>query len=264
MKAPVYDTHTHTIYCGHADQNMRPLWMLEVASEKQLKFLTITEHLHEERHRHRIERIEQDLRRSDYPAPCPIYLGAEIDADPEAADGSLVAPTDGLAYVIASTHHYPDSRRWWYEAVDFTDAERTALIDRWFEWAKLIVANPAVDTFAHPGVLLSKNGNTESFGGGILDNFKELFKVAAEHKTNIELNELAAKKLSEAHQATYPALVAAAVEAGCSIIFASDAHQPEAIARFEWTLRVADEAGLKAKDLATPKWHAEPFLAPEK
>lgn len=258
MDSPRYDTHVHTIYCGHADHEMTPAGIAARAAELGLAFVSITEHLHQPDHHQRLERIRDDLLEVGV-SDCPIYLGAEIDADGAAEDGSLIADTAGLAYVIASTHHYPGGEHWWYDQVALTDAEREELKDRWFAWAAALAANPVVDTLAHPGILLSKNGNTESFDE-VLDRFAALFGIAAAHGTRIELNELAYKKFTPAHRATYHEVMRAAKDAGCQLILACDAHRPSDLARFEWTLEIAARAGLTSEDFVTPVWHADPVI----
>jgi len=259
VDSPRYDTHVHTIYCGHADHQMTPAAIIDRAAELGLSFVSITEHLHQPEHvQERLDRIREDLLTVGV-SDCPIYLGAEIDADGAAEDGSLVADTTGLAYVIASTHHYPGGEAWWYDPVPMTDADREELKDRWFAWAAAVAANPVVDTMAHPGILLSKNGNTASFDE-VLDRFAELFKVAAAHGTRIELNELAYKKFTPEHRATYHKVIRAAKDAGCQLILACDAHRTSDLARFDWTLEIADRAGLTADDFVTPVWHAAPVV----
>jgi len=252
VESPRYDTHVHTIHCGHADPQMTPAAIVARAAELELRFVSITEHLHQPAHWSRLDRIREDLLAAGG-SECPIYLGAEIDADAVAEDGSLVATTSGLAYTIASTHQYPGGGAWWNHVVPMTDAERERMKDRWFAWAADIVANPVVDTFAHPGVLLAKNGNTASFDD-VVDRFAALFAVAAAHGTRIELNELAAKKFTPEHRATYPKLMRAAKDAGCQLVLACDAHRPSDLARFEWTLDVAAAAALEPSDFVLPAW----------
>lgn len=260
MDTPTCDTHIHTIYCGHADESMLVHNILAAAADKGLRTIAITEHLHYPQHRARIDRILADLARLE--VPCEVYVGAEVDASGFAEDGSLVAGTDGLAYVIGSTHHYPGGRHWWYDKPELGKDERVEMVDRWFAWADQVIANPKVDTFAHPGVFLSASGLAQEFSGAVLDSFRGLFATAAQHGTLIELNELAARKLSDGCKESYPALIRAAVDAGCKIVIGSDAHQPEAVARFDWVLKVADAAGLTAADLAVPPWHCAPARVP--
>ncbi len=254
------DTHTHTIYCGHAAEDMLVANLLRAAGERQLTAVAITEHLHMPHHRGRVDRILADLRRET--PPCPVYVGAEIDADGLKEDGSLVAAETGLAYVIASTHHYPGGKWWWYDNPDLNAGEKTVLLDRWFAWATRLVANPAVDALAHPGIFVSRNGLTSDYSGAVLDGFRGVFAAAAQHGTLIELNELAVKKLTPAHRATYPALMRTALDAGCRLVLASDSHSPAAVGRFEWTLEVAAEVGLTAADFATPAWRTPPAALP--
>ncbi|NUQ01775.1 MAG: PHP domain-containing protein [Armatimonadetes bacterium] len=255
------DTHIHTIYCGHASEDMLVANILKAARDKGLEAIAITEHLHRPHDRGRLDRILADLRKEQ--APCEVYLGAEIDADGLAEDGSLVTEAEGLAYVIASTHHYPGGKFWWYDTPELTADERAQVVERWFTWAGKVVANPRVCTFAHPGILVSRNGLTDAYEGAVLDGFRRLFAQAAEHDTMVELNELIAKKLTPRHQETYPDLMRAARESGCKLVLASDAHQPAAVGRFEWTVQVAEALGLEAADFSIPAWRADPVARPE-
>lgn len=251
MTPPRADTHTHTLYCGHADQRMTVAASVAAAEAAGLEVLAVTEHLYEPAHLERIERIRADLELLT-PA-CRVYLGAEVDADPVSEDGGLMAPVDGLAYVIAATHKYPGGEHWWNQPPPLDAGEKAAVVERWFAWAARIVANPAVDTLAHPGVLMARGALVPDFDL-VLPRFRELFAIAAEHGTLIELNELAALKMSPAHRATYPLLMRAAVDAGCRIVFASDAHRPEAVGRFEWTVDVARAAALPVGSVVVPAW----------
>lgn len=255
MQPPRTDIHTHTIHCGHAKPEQTVAGLLAAADARGLEVLAITEHLHEPAHLERIQKIRDEVAAVEH--ACTVYIGAEIDADPVAADGSLMASTDGLAYVIASTHHYPDSRDWWYSKPELDDAGRARVVDRWFEWVAAIAANPQVDTLAHPGVLFSQNGLTASYDE-VLPRFAELFRVAAAYGKRIELNELAQKKMTAAHRASYPQVIRAAADAGCGLVMVSDAHNPDDVGRFEWVLEIADAAGLGEGAFGLPEWHTEP------
>ncbi len=254
-----YDTHVHTVYCGHAVDEMVVPAIMAAAATRGLAWLAVTEHLHEPDHLARIDRIRADLMAAE--RPCPVYVGAEVDADGALEDGSLVVPTDGLAYVIASTHHFPGGQHWWYDQPAWNATERAAVIDRWFAWAARLAANPQVDTLSHPGIMLSRLGLTESFTGAVLDGYRGVFAAAAQHQTMVELNELTTRKLPPAHRETYPALIGAAIEAGCRIVLGSDAHRPEAVAAYDWTLTVAQDCGLELADLGVPRWRADAYPA---
>ncbi|MCC7493606.1 MAG: PHP domain-containing protein [Fimbriimonadaceae bacterium] len=258
MDAPSFDTHLHTVYCGHAAEDMLVPNLLRAAAARGLRAVAITEHLHVPQHRARVDRIQTDLRRVADQVPCDVYVGAEIDADGLAEDGSLVAHTDGLAYVIASTHHFPGGKDWWYDNPVLGPDQRAAVVERWFAWATKLVSNPVVDTLAHPGIFLSRNGLTPAFAGAVLDGFRGVFAAAAAHNTLIELNELAVKKLTPRHRDTYPDLMQAALDAGCRLVMASDAHSPRDVGAFGWTLEVAAALGLQAADFAEPAWRQPP------
>lgn len=262
MNPHAADCHTHTIYCGHASEDMTVAKLLAAADAAGLRVVVITEHMHHPAHRGRVDRIAHDMRRVEH--RCTAYLGAEIDADSRAADGTLVGSSDGLAYVIGSTHQYPGSDDWWYDKPVLSEAGRADVVRRWFEWAAAIVANPVVDALAHPGVFIAQNGLTTDYSGAVLDSFRHLFATAAAHGTLIEVNELAGRKLSEAHRATYPAVIRAAVEAGCQLVLGSDAHQPAAVGRFEWVPQVLSAAGVGPESIVLPTWRAEPIVGSDR
>lgn len=249
MIPPRIDTHTHTVHCGHAHPDMTVANAVAAADAAGLEAYYITEHLHEPAHLARLEAIGRDLAAVHH--ACRVLLGGEVDADPVAADGSLMAPVDGLAYVIASTHHYPGSRRVWNGKFEFDAEEKQRLIDAYFAWAARIVINPVVQTWAHPAVILAQNTLTPDYAA-MLERFRPVFAAAAEAGCWIELNELAARKMTPAHRATYPAVIRLAAEQGCSFVFASDAHRPEDVWRFEWTVHLAREAGLRQEQIVFP------------
>ena len=150
MNAVTVDTHTHTIYCGHASAEMTVANSVAAAEAAGLSALAITEHLHSPNDRGRLDRILADLRRCQ--PPLDVYVGAEIDADPYAADGSLVTGRDDLAYVIASTHHYPETGHWWYDTPELSaDERRHVVVQMWQLDAERLAAGTVLDPCAHHG-----------------------------------------------------------------------------------------------------------------
>lgn len=243
------DYHIHTLLCGHAAPDMIVLNILKRAEIVGLRRIAITEHVHEPAHLERINRIRQEIIR--YQGPLEVVLGIEIDADSKREDGSLVASTDDVDYVVAATHHYPGGKHWWFEKLTMSDSQRRNIYRRWFDWIKRIAENQRVHTISHPGVFLAQNDLTNAFEGRVLKDFADLFRCLARHGKAVELNELAGTKLSVKHRQTYPRLIQMAVEAGVPIVIGSDAHRLEAIGRFPWCQAVAQQAGLEPAHL----WH---------
>ncbi|MHC5094131.1 MAG: PHP domain-containing protein [Planctomycetota bacterium] len=89
-----YDLHIHTEYCGHAT-GMTVAAILKQAEAMGLSTIAITDHIFKQADHRVIEKIREDV--AEYRSAIKVYVGAEVDVDPDYADGRLVTDDlDGL------------------------------------------------------------------------------------------------------------------------------------------------------------------------
>jgi len=250
------DYHIHTYLCGHADEEMTVRNIVQRADQLNLTRLAITEHVGSTREFERIRFIREELEKMT--AGPEVIVGAEIDADPEKEDGSFKDSLETIirdneeeiGFILGATHQFPGSRYIWHKKLSLSSGEKKTLYEKWFCWAEKIVQNPLVDVFAHPGVLISRNGIVERFNDpGILRDFRGLIRLMKLHRVAFEFNEYVLTKLHPRQIETYPFLFRLALEEGVKISLGSDAHCLSQIGRFPWIRQCFLKIGGNLKDL---------------
>ena len=238
-----YDSHLHTIYSGHS----HPAMTVEAVIRQMQEMRLITEHVFEEPDLTTIEIIAGQIP----PSAENVLLGVEIDADATALDGTLVAPTDGLDWVIASFHKFPGTSIWWHQ--DYRKAKEEKTIYReWLDWVHKVIAKSKPDALGHPGALISQLSTVEEFDGPILRDFAEILDSCREHGVAIELNEATHNKMRRLQKETYYRVFQLAKEKGVKIVLGSDAHSLPKIGHYLWAREIVGKAGLGMSDFIIP------------
>ena len=221
-----YDLHMHTEFCDHApEQTIERI--LAQADALGLDTIAITEHILEPAHFKNIEKIRNEVEK--FSPRCHIVIGAENDADRHFYDGRLVyEDRRQIDYVIGTIHYLPgtdilaqdDGRR------PFSNAET---IRRWRKMLLGLVANPAIDTLAHPGVMIANAVSADDWPRQVLDIFAEAAEISAKNHIFWELNNLTGRKLTEAQRLSYCDVLQTALDAGVELVYSSDSHNPDSI-----------------------------------
>ena len=243
-----YDSHLHTIYSGHSHPAMTVEAVIRQMQEMRLEQIAITEHVFEEPDLSTIEIIASQIP----PSAENVLIGVEIDADATALDGALVAPTDGLDWVIASFHKFPGTSIWWHEDYRKVKEEKT-IYREWLDWVHKVIAKSKPDTLGHPGALICQLSIVEEFDRPILRDFAEILDSCREHGVAIELNEATHNKMRRLQKETYYRVFQLAKEKGVKIVLGSDAHSLPKIGRYLWAREIADRAGLSVSDFIDPR-----------
>ena len=143
--------HIHTEYCGHAP-GMTVEAILCRAEELGLSTIAITDHIFKQADHAVIQQIRTDA--VAYGPSIKVYIGAEVDVDPDYTDGRLVTDDlDGLDIVIAGYHYIPTVGNLPHGPQDNTLADEV-FMEVWASSLLGIVSNPKIHTLAHPGRLL--------------------------------------------------------------------------------------------------------------
>jgi histidinol phosphatase-like PHP family hydrolase len=266
---PDFDHHIHTIYSGHSGADMFVPAVMARCAGLGLKRAVILEHVpvmmsesyasfHEwltgrgDRAVIGAVSAEVGMRRTAHPDTA-FLVGAEIDADPERLDGSLMLEDfSGLDLVLASTHVLPGGSGFWFSPPQIPAAERPALLRRWLAWLERIAVNPAVDVIAHPGAELHNCGLTGDFGASFRTAFAPVLDAMAAGGTAFELNESALRRLAPEALAGYGELVAVAAERGVKFSAGSDSHYSSSLGDLRLVSAAAAVAGLGRKDFIEP------------
>lgn len=264
------DYHVHTIYSGHSGTEMFIPAVMARAAELGLRRVLIVEHVPETMtaasrtpaewlsgrgDRTVIKAILSEVRPRRGQIPGVEFLvGAEVDADPERMDGSLMlADLADLDAVVAATHLLPGGEAFWFNPPETPEAERGELLDRWLAWIENVVANPKVNILAHPGAELAAAGLAGGFGEAFRSSFRPVLTAMAARETAFELNEALLRRLGDEELAGYAELVKLARKCGVRFTTGSDAHRGEHLGAFRKVPELAGRAELAAADF----WHPE-------
>lgn len=266
-----FDYHIHTIYSGHSGAEMFVPAVMARCAEKGLRRAMIVEHApammsetftstiewlagREDRTATEAILAEVRMRRAAVP-DVEFLVGAEIDADPERMDGSLMMrDLAGLDAVMASTHLMPGGEGFWFSPPEVPEGERPELRERWLAWMENVAANPDVDIIAHPFAELHNCGLSGDFGPAFRESCRALLTVMAAGGTAFELNETALRRFSEEVLAGYREVVRLARECGVRFTAGSDAHRGWQQGDYRLVPELAAHAGLTPPDF----WHPQP------
>lgn len=263
------DYHIHTVLSGHSAPDMLIGAILNAAEQRGLRRILIVEHVPEvgsdreavlggtldRGHRPQIDSILEQVAEWQHTFSGEVLVGAEVDADPLAADGSLLlADLHTLDAVIGSTHYVTGMKGMWYELPEgLQDEKLVNLYEKWMIWAMNLAANENVDILAHPGAEMASLGAIQDFTGNILEDFEKLLRVCRKFNTAFELNELAARKIGEQRCASYTELFAMARDLAVPISISSDAHTLPQIGVYDqYVQKTVDTLGLRPGDLYHP------------
>jgi histidinol phosphatase-like PHP family hydrolase len=149
---PNYDVHNHTIHCLHAHESATVAACVEQAKDVGLQVFGFSEHVIFAQDIGRIDVIRDELRMVGDVEGLRVLVGAEMDADPTACDGSMVASAEGLDYVILSPHRMPGSGmgHWEYMGLDVTEDEKRVAGHEWLDWYSLCIETGGFDILGHP------------------------------------------------------------------------------------------------------------------
>ena len=243
-----YDSHVHTIYSGHSHDDVTVDAIHQKQREVGLSRIAITEHIFVPKDIKRIQKIAEEL-----PDDPNVVLGAEIDADASRLDGTLVSPTDGLDWVIASFHKFPGTDIWWHDGSFRESKDEQTIYAKWLEWGHKTISTARPNALAHPGALISQLSMVQAFEGPVLDDFREIMESCREYQVAVELNEGMSNKTNPQQRATYYRLFELAKQAGVKIVLGSDAHSLAQIGRYVFVKEIAEKVGLQMSDCIVPE-----------
>lgn len=242
-----YDSHLHTIYSGHSHPTMTVDAVIRQMQEMRLRQIAITEHVFMKPDLNNIEKIAGQI-----PSGTEnVLLGAEMDADAMALDGTLVAPTDGIDWVIVSFHKFPGTSIWWHEDYRKAKEEKT-IYQEWLDWVHKVIAVSRPDALGHPGAMICQLSIIEEFDGRVLRDFAEIVDSCREYGVAIELNEATHGKMRPRQKETYYRVFRLAKEKGVKIVLGSDAHSLPKIGNYLWAREIVGKAGIERSDFIIP------------
>ena len=225
-----YDLHIHTEYCGHAE-GMTVEAILQRAEELELSAIAVTDHIFHPGDHVIIQQIRDDI--AAYGPSIKVYLGAEVDVDPEYADGRLITDDlDGLDIVIAGYHYIPTVGNLPHRPED-NSLDDEAFMEVWASSLLGIVSNPKIQTLAHPGRLLAASMDLDVHFADALYVFEKAARLSADNKIAWEINELSGNRLSPYWRQQWYRIYEIALGAGVKLVYGSDAHTPGAVGRHE-------------------------------
>jgi HisJ family histidinol phosphate phosphatase len=181
-----------------------------------------------------------------------VVLGAEMDADATALDGTLVAPTEGLDWVIASFHKFPGTSIWWHDEGFRELKEEKTIYGEWIDWVHRVIAVGRPDALGHLGAMICQLSIVKEFGGSILRDFTEIMQSCRKHGVAVELNEGMHRKITPAQKATYYRVFQLARQEKVKIVLGSDAHSLPQIGRYVWAREIVEKLGIEMSDCVFP------------
>ncbi len=266
---PDFDYHVHTIYSGHSGPDMFVPAVMARLAERGVRRAVLLEHvppmmeetfrsfgdwLEGRGDRTAIDAIASEVlpRRKMFP-DVEFLIGAEVDADPELMDGSLLLEDlSGIDVVLASTHVLPGGIGFWFNPPEIPAGERDSLLARWLAWIENVAGNPLVNVLSHPGAEIHNCGLSGDFGPGFREAFEPVLAAMAAGETAFDINETALRRFGEEALDGYVALVRLARERGVRFTAGSDAHHGVNLADYVLAPAVIREAGLEPGDFRHP------------
>lgn len=233
-----YDLHIHTEYCGHA-AGMTVEAICRRSEELGLRAIAITDHIYGPDSAGVVDKIRDDIAATR--PKLKVYVGAEIDVDPDFTDGRLVADIPpGLDYVIAGFHFVPTMGHYPWKIADRRLDEETFL--RVWESSLLgVVGLKGIDTMAHPGRMLAACMDLDVHFEHGLSVLRKAAEISAANNIAWELNELTMHRLAARWQEQWHRVYQVALEAGVRLVFGSDAHTLDWIGAHAFTEKLLDK-----------------------
>ncbi|MFH1613593.1 MAG: PHP domain-containing protein, partial [Planctomycetota bacterium] len=195
-----YDFHIHTELCGHAPgQTVKTI--IEKTKELGLKMIAVTEHVFGPSDLKKLDIIRQEIRKHD--SSCQVVIGAEVDVDRTVFDGRLtIEHRHDIDYILGTIHYLPGT-----EIMPHCEKLRPLgekeTFERWRSTLLGLVANPLVDTLAHPGAMIANAMPGDDFSNAVLDTFAQAAGISAKTGMAWELNNLTGWKLTPAQKEQY-------------------------------------------------------------
>jgi HisJ family histidinol phosphate phosphatase len=243
-----YDSHIHTVYSGHSHGSMTVQAILEEKVALGLKGIAITEHVFGPEDLSKIRQIACEIPPSDE----GVVLGVEMDADASSLDGTLVAPTEGIDWVVASFHKFPGTSIWWHDKSFRQIKDEKSIYDEWLAWVHRVITRARPDALGHLGVLICQLSMVKTFDGQVLSDFAGILQSCRKYGVAIELNEGTYRKISHSQRATYHRVFHLAKREKVKIVLGSDAHSLSEIGRYAWVGDIVRKAGIKETDCVFP------------
>ncbi|MDD3119345.1 MAG: PHP domain-containing protein [Victivallales bacterium] len=226
---PEYDVHVHTIWSGHSHASATVTGLAARAEALGMKLLCFSEHVHGPESLPPLAHIRRSIAELQPSCRCRLVFGAEIDADPDRSDGSLItSPPPGVELVIGSIHFLPGTRLLppWDPVPPGTDQE--TVFQRWRETIMGLAANRQVDVIGHPGALIF-NAVEVTFFDRILAVMREAAHISAARGQAWDVNNLIFAKLKEPYRRDYRRVIRLAYEVGVPLLYGSDTHNLAAL-----------------------------------
>jgi histidinol phosphatase-like PHP family hydrolase len=232
-----FDNHIHTVYSGHADQEMTVSNIIKKSSEAGLKEIAITEHSFDWHlgPSGNIALIKKEVAC----AITDIYVsvGMEIDPDPDEKNLGRLNFEDfdkgDIFPVLTGFHGYPGVSAGWSEKIHFTRRDKNRIYSRWLKMTEKLIENTKVDVLAHLGRIVMQNDIIKEFSGRILKDFENLALAAKQYNVAFELNETLLNSIpTERLQKSYTNVFAVMLSHDVKLTVGSDAHKLDAIGRF--------------------------------
>ena len=243
-----YDLHVHTEYCGHAP-GMSVEALIRAAEAKRLRTVAIASHVFNEGNLELIGRITDEAAKIS--TDVEIIVGAEVDADGLASDGSLVTDNlNGIPYIIGSIHYIPGTGVYPKSPED-NPLGGEEFFDKWASTLLGLAGNPVLDVLGHPGRLFAAACDVDIYFDDMIAVMRQAAEMSKGNNIAWEINELNSRKIPPKYLEQWTETIRVAVEAGVKIVYGSDAHKPEDVGVTDYTKTViADLPGLK---LETPE-----------
>lgn len=223
-----YDLHIHTEYCGHA-KGLTVEAICRQAEALGLKAIAVTDHIYGPENADVIAQIRDDIERAR--PKIKVYVGAEIDVDPDFTDGRLVAePPAGLDYIIAGFHYVPTVGHYPW-SIDDRRLDEETFLDVWESSLLGVVSRPGITTLAHPGRMLAACMDLDVHFEHGLSVLARAAQISADKGVAWELNELTGHRLPGRWQGQWYRIYQVALDAGVKLIFGSDAHTTDWIGK---------------------------------
>lgn len=238
---PTYDFHIHTVICGHCDPDQTVANVLKAADQAGLAKIAITEHIMQPSQREHVEIIRDQVQACDH--DCEVLIGAEIDADPQYGDGTLIFddPT-GLDIILGSWHTFPGTDIMPHCNPLPSSISENEIIETWGKAICGLAQNPMIDSIAHPGAMIASALKWPKFDP-LLDIFRKAANLSAKNNIAWGINNLIGIKLTPEQRTEYWKVLKVAQEEGVTLVFGSDAHRPCDVARHDFVSLVLDQLG---------------------
>ena len=227
-----YDLHIHTAFCGHADPMTIPV-IIDRAHSLNLETIAIASHVMKVEDLDFLQKIKAEV--TALKPRCKVIIAAEVDANGEKSDGSLVTEDiDDIDYVLGSIHYIPTTGVY-PRSIDDNPLDPETTLKHWQSTLFGLVSNPKIDTLAHPGRMIANALDLNIYFDDILATLAQAALMSASNNINWGINELDGRKIPVSHRLLWFKVSHLAVDAGVKLVYGSDAHKPEDMGKTDFT-----------------------------